>query len=248
MLHIVQLDSFANRYIDELSGGQSQRVALARALVNEPKVLLLDEPLAALDLKIRQHMLSEMKRIHVETGATFVYVTHDQDEAMILSDRVVLMEKGHIVQIDRPEDMYAKPRTLFAAKFLGETNLFEGVVGETGAAGTVVVTPSGQRFASSERVANRQGDKVVVSIRPESFSFHESSDAPSQSARARVDDVVFIGSRSTASPWRMARRPGFRSSATHAPRCPTPERQLLGGRQCRRPALRLTHRSAPFAR
>ncbi|MCO5082983.1 MAG: ABC transporter ATP-binding protein [Rhizobiaceae bacterium] len=196
MLHIVQLDSFANRYIDELSGGQSQRVALARALVNEPKVLLLDEPLAALDLKIRQHMLSEMKRIHVETGATFVYVTHDQDEAMILSDRVVLMEKGHIVQIDRPEDMYAKPRTLFAAKFLGETNLFEGVVGETGAAGTVVVTSSGQRFASSERVANRQGDKVVVSIRPESFSFHESSDAPSQSARARVDDVVFIGSRS----------------------------------------------------
>ncbi|TIX37147.1 MAG: ATP-binding cassette domain-containing protein, partial [Mesorhizobium sp.] len=99
----------------QLSGGQRQRVALARALVVEPAVLLLDEPLAALDLKIRQHMLAEMKRIHAESGTTFVYVTHDQDEAMILSDRVALMEKGRIVQLDRPEDMYARPESLFAA-------------------------------------------------------------------------------------------------------------------------------------
>ncbi|TIT25662.1 MAG: ABC transporter ATP-binding protein, partial [Mesorhizobium sp.] len=149
MLHIVQLDSFANRYIDQISGGQSQRVALARALVNGPKVLLLDEPLAALDLKIRQHMLSEMKRIHAETGATFVYVTHDQDEAMILSDRVVLMEKGRFVQVDRPEDMYAKPKSLFAAKFLGETNLFEAKVTHVNGVGTTAVTPSGIRFLAS---------------------------------------------------------------------------------------------------
>jgi spermidine/putrescine transport system ATP-binding protein len=196
MLHIVQLDSLSGRYIDELSGGQCQRVALARALVNEPKVLLLDEPLAALDLKIRQHMLAEMKRIHAETGATFIYVTHDQDEAMILSDRVVLLEKGRVVQIDRPEDMYARPRTLFAAKFLGETNLFETAVAKSGAEGTVAKTASGLSFISKDRPGKRNGDKVIVSIRPESFSFINNANGSAQLAHGRVEDVVFIGSRS----------------------------------------------------
>ncbi|RVB78631.1 MULTISPECIES: ABC transporter ATP-binding protein [unclassified Mesorhizobium] len=195
MLHIVQLDSFANRYINELSGGQSQRVALARALVNGPKVLLLDEPLAALDLKIRQHMLVEMKRIHAETGATFVYVTHDQDEAMILSDRVVLMEKGRIVQIDRPEIMYAAPRSLFAAKFLGETNLFEAAMASDDASGMTAVTASGLRFHSSVVPAGELRGKVIVSIRPESFRFARDNDT-TQSATGQVEDVIFIGSRS----------------------------------------------------
>lgn len=194
MLHIVQLDSFANRYIDQISGGQSQRVALARALVNGPKVLLLDEPLAALDLKIRQHMLAEMKRIHAESGTTFVYVTHDQDEAMILSDRVALMEKGRIVQLDRPEDMYAKPKSLFAAKFLGETNLFEARVTHVNGVGTTAVTPSGIRFLASDANAS-QDDSVTISIRPESLSF-QSGDAAPQSVEGTVEDIVFIGSRS----------------------------------------------------
>lgn len=196
MLQIVQLESLANRYIDELSGGQCQRVALARALVNEPKVLLLDEPLAALDLKIRQHMLAEMRRIHAETGATFVYVTHDQDEAMILSDRVVLMERGRIVQIDRPEDMYARPKSLFAAKFLGETNLFETAVADSGTQGTVSRTLSGLDFISRDGVGCKAGDKVVVSIRPESFSFVNNDAGSSQKVEGHVEDVVFIGSRS----------------------------------------------------
>lgn len=196
MLNIVQLDSLANRYIDELSGGQCQRVALARALVNEPKVLLLDEPLAALDLKIRQHMLAEMKRIHAETGATFIYVTHDQDEAMILSDRVVLMEKGRIVQIDRPEDMYARPKTLFAAKFLGETNLFETAIADAGRNGTVSKTASGLNFVSRNMAGRKAGDRVIVSIRPESFSFVNNAEGSSQAAQGSVEDVVFIGSRS----------------------------------------------------
>lgn len=195
MLHIVQLDNFANRYIDEISGGQSQRVALARALVNGPKVLLLDEPLAALDLKIRQHMLVEMKRIHTETGATFVYVTHDQDEAMILSDRVVLMERGRIVQIDRPEDMYARPKSLFAAKFLGETNLFDATVSAVNGIGTTAVTPAGIPFLGAETADRHVSERITVSIRPESLSFHGGETA-AQSAEGTVEDVVFIGSRS----------------------------------------------------
>ncbi|RWD31033.1 ABC transporter ATP-binding protein [Mesorhizobium sp.] len=195
ILHIVQLESFADRYIDQISGGQSQRVALARALVNGPKVLLLDEPLAALDLKIRQHMLAEMKRIHAETGATFIYVTHDQDEAMILSDRVALMEKGRIVQLDRPEDMYAKPKSLFAAKFLGETNLFEAKVTHVNGVGTTAVTPSGIRFVASGAPNASQDDGVTISLRPESLSF-QAGDAAPQSVEGTVEDIVFIGSRS----------------------------------------------------
>ncbi len=195
ILNIVQLDHLANRYIDELSGGQSQRVALARALVNEPKVLLLDEPLAALDLKIRQHMLVEMKRIHAQTGATFVYVTPDQDEAMILSDRVVLMEKGRIVQIDRPDVMYARPRSLFAAKFLGETNLFNATVESSRQDFTTAVTDGGVRCrAQGNGLAD--GGKVVVSVRPESMSFQRGSEESAQSASGVVSDIVFIGSRS----------------------------------------------------
>ena len=195
MLHIVQLESLANRYIDQLSGGQSQRVALARALVNGPKVLLLDEPLAALDLKIRQHMLVEMRRIHAETGATFIYVTHDQDEAMILSDRVVLMEKGRIVQVDRPEQMYAKPNSLFAAKFLGETNLFDAIVAQSDTSGTVAATASGLAFSGAEQTGAK-GDRVIVSIRPESMSFEPRPNGASQSAPGKVEDAIFIGSRS----------------------------------------------------
>lgn len=196
MLHIVQLDSFSHRYIDELSGGQSQRVALARALVNRPKVLLLDEPLAALDLKIRQHMLAEMKRIHSETKATFIYVTHDQDEAMVLSDHVVLMERGRIVQIDRPEDMYAKPKSLFAAKFLGETNLFHATVKKCTARETVAVSDTGVLLRSDGRTAYAEGEKVVVSIRPESMGFGSSTREAGQSVTGVVEDITFIGSRS----------------------------------------------------
>jgi spermidine/putrescine transport system ATP-binding protein len=196
MLHIVQLDGFSHRYIDELSGGQSQRVALARALVNRPKVLLLDEPLAALDLKIRQHMLAEMKRIHSETKATFIYVTHDQDEAMILSDHVVLMEKGRIVQVDRPADLYAKPKTLFAAKFLGETNLFEAVVREVDRTQTVALSESGAVFRTDQETIHKSGDKVIVSLRPESLSFDSKVVNERQSMSGVVVDVTFIGSRS----------------------------------------------------
>lgn len=196
MLEIVQLQQFSSRFIDELSGGQCQRVALGRALVNGPKVLLLDEPLAALDLKIRQHMLAEMKRIHTETGATFVYVTHDQDEAMILSDRVVLMEKGRIVQVDQPEDMYACPKSLFAAKFLGETNIFEGKVVDVNGQAASIETAAGQRFVASCSQPVAAAAPVFVSIRPECFSFDACASGKDHHVEGTVEDIVFTGSRS----------------------------------------------------
>ncbi|RWM88758.1 MAG: ABC transporter ATP-binding protein [Mesorhizobium sp.] len=198
LLGIVKLKELSSRAITELSGGQSQRVALARALVNEPKVLLLDEPLAALDLKIRQHMLVEMKRIHAATGATFIYVTHDQDEAMVLSDRIILMEKGRIAQTASPREMYWRPTSLFAAKFLGETNLFEAVVVDATAETVAARTGFADFQASADprrQEVFRRGDFLVVSIRPEALAFTPSSERE-QSTSVTVEESVFMGSRS----------------------------------------------------
>ena len=196
LLSIVQLEEFSDRRISELSGGQSQRVALARALVNRPKVLLLDEPLAALDLKIRQQMLIEMKRIHAETKATFIYVTHDQDEAMILSDRIVLMERGRIMQIDEPRQMYARPKTLFAAKFLGEANILRGKIHESSGDTTVVEISNGDKIVSSVPNDLEAGQSAVVSLRPEAIRFGSSNDGDGETLSGKVEDVTFIGARS----------------------------------------------------
>lgn len=198
MLHLVQLDSFANRWITELSGGQCQRVALARALVNRPDVLLLDEPLAALDLKIRHHMLKELKRIHEETGTTFVYVTHDQDEAMILSDRVVLMNKGEIEQLGSPQDLYASPQSLFCARFFGETNIIDGRVNSV-SEGLASISTSLFSTRGAARKAG-EGDNVSISIRPEAIRLskaNQNSGTPciANSLSGVVQDVAFIGNR-----------------------------------------------------
>ena len=128
MLEIVSLKGYENRRIDNLSGGQQQRVAIARALVNQPKVLLLDEPLAALDLRLRKDMQNELKRIQQATGITFIYVTHDQEEALSMSDTVVVMDKGRIQQIGKPEDIYNEPKNAFVADFIGESNILDGVM------------------------------------------------------------------------------------------------------------------------
>ena len=128
MLEIVSLKGYENRSVDSLSGGQQQRVAIARALVNQPKVLLLDEPLAALDLRLRKDMQIELKRIQQTTGITFIYVTHDQEEALTMSDTVVVMDKGRIQQIGRPEDIYNEPKNAFVADFIGESNILDGVM------------------------------------------------------------------------------------------------------------------------
>jgi len=128
MLNLVNLRGFQERPISSLSGGQQQRVAIARALVNEPEVLLLDEPLGALDLKLRKEMQIELKNMQQKLGITFVYVTHDQDEALSMSDTVAVMNTGHILQIGRPEDIYNEPKNAFVAQFIGESNLITGVM------------------------------------------------------------------------------------------------------------------------
>ncbi|GAA3661351.1 spermidine/putrescine ABC transporter ATP-binding protein [Asaccharospora irregularis] len=128
MLKLVALEGFEKRSIDSLSGGQQQRIAIARALVNEPKVLLLDEPLGALDLKLRQEMQTELKKIQQQLGITFVFVTHDQEEALTMSDTIIVMNKGKIQQMGSPEDIYNEPENAFVARFIGESNIFDGIM------------------------------------------------------------------------------------------------------------------------
>ena len=128
MSKYVNLEEYAERAVTEMSGGQQQRVAIARALVNEPSVLLLDEPLGALDLKLRQEMQHELKKIQQEVGITFIYVTHDQEEALTMSDKIVVMKDGEIQQIGTPTDIYNEPVNEFVANFIGESNIIEGVM------------------------------------------------------------------------------------------------------------------------
>lgn len=128
MLKLVSLEGYEKRSVDSLSGGQQQRIAIARALVNEPKVLLLDEPLGALDLKLRQEMQTELKKIQQKLGITFIFVTHDQEEALSMSDTIVVMNKGKIQQMGTPEDIYNEPKNSFVARFIGESNIFDGVM------------------------------------------------------------------------------------------------------------------------
>ncbi len=128
MLHLVALDGFEKRKVESLSGGQQQRVAIARALVNKPEILLLDEPLGALDLKLRKEMQIELKKIQKEVGITFVFVTHDQEEALTMSDTIIVMNKGIIQQMGTPEDIYNEPANAFVADFIGESNLLNGLM------------------------------------------------------------------------------------------------------------------------
>ena len=161
MLNIVGLKGYENRRTDSLSGGQQQRVAIARALVNRPKVLLLDEPLAALDLRLRKDMQNELKRIQQAMGITFVYVTHDQEEALALSDTVVVMDKGRIQQIGKPEDIYNEPKNAFVADFIGESNILDGTMLED-----YRVKFFGRIFECVDK-GFQPGEPVDVVIRPE---------------------------------------------------------------------------------
>ena len=161
MLRLVNLKGFENRTIDSLSGGQQQRVAIARALVNEPKVLLLDEPLGALDLKLRKEMQIELKNMQKRVGITFIYVTHDQEEALTMSDTVVVMDKGIIQQIGTPVDIYNEPKNAFVAKFIGESNIVDGIMHED-----FVVEFAGRAFECVDKGFDKN-EKVDVVIRPE---------------------------------------------------------------------------------
>lgn len=198
MLDIVRLSEFASRRPSQLSGGQQQRVALARALVNYPSALLLDEPLAALDLKLREAMQIELKRIQREVEITFVFVTHDQGEALTMSDRIAVMSQGVVEQIGTPVDIYKKPQTLFVAGFIGSANLLPATVTRADSAGAAVVLGGGDtitvRVASvATDVTMQSGEKVTVMLRPEHL--HVSAEQPSgESLAATVTDIVFQGS------------------------------------------------------
>ena len=161
MLEVVSLKGFDRRRIDQLSGGQQQRVAIARALVNRPKVLLLDEPLGALDLRLRKDMQNELKRIQQQMGITFIYVTHDQEEALTMSDTVVVMDKGRIQQIGTPEDIYNEPKNAFVADFIGESNILNGVMVRD-----KVVKMYGKEFPCVDG-GFAENEPVDVVIRPE---------------------------------------------------------------------------------
>jgi spermidine/putrescine transport system ATP-binding protein len=166
-LELVSLAGYGKRRRSQLSGGQQQRVALARALVNRPQVLLLDEPLGALDLKLRKQMQLELKRIQKEVGITFVFVTHDQEEAMTISDRIAVMNNGKIEQLGRPEDVYERPATVFVAEFLGASNLLEGTYRGTQGGWGQVELANGVRIRIPIEQDRRDGESVRVGVRPE---------------------------------------------------------------------------------
>jgi spermidine/putrescine transport system ATP-binding protein len=195
-LRLVELDHLAARRPASLSGGQQQRVALARAVVNRPALLLLDEPLGALDLKLRRQMQLELKSIQTEVGLTFVHVTHDQEEAMTMADTVAVMNKGAIEQMGAPEVLYELPATVFVANFLGQSNLFVGPVQDSGG-DTIGVEITGRRLTVPKSRAQRQAGIVTVGIRPEKLTLHASEDtiAPGSNilGPGRVTDVSFSG-------------------------------------------------------
>jgi spermidine/putrescine transport system ATP-binding protein len=195
-LHTVQLDALADRYPRELSGGQQQRVALARALANRPAVLLLDEPLGALDLKLREEMQFELKRIQREVGISFVYVTHDQGEALTMSDRIAVMNHGKVEHLGSPEEVYLRPASLFVAGFIGQASLLPVQVVEREGRGWMVTLPGGGRTrvdsASPETAAAAPG---VLILRPEHLRI-TADDGPNGHARLaiRVLEETFQGS------------------------------------------------------
>ena len=198
ILDMIQMSEHAWKYPNQLSGGQKQRVAIARALVDRPKVLLLDEPLAALDLKLRQHMLLELDTIHDQVGITFMYVTHDQGEAMSLSDRIAVINRGRIEQLDGPAKIYEAPSSRFVASFIGDTNFFSGEIVAT-EGDYCTIRPMG--FPDIRAYNDKQlkvGQKVDLSVRPEKIRVTLAPPPPEKGASinvypSTVQDIVYQG-------------------------------------------------------
>lgn len=183
VLELVDLEGFEHRNVSTLSGGQQQRVAIARALVNKPEILLLDEPLGALDLKMRKEMQLELKNMHRELGITFIYVTHDQEEALTMSDKIVVMSAGEIQQIGTPEDIYNEPKNTFVADFIGESNIFNGIM-----TGSMKARFAGGEFITVDDV--KEGTQITAVIRPEDVQIVSPSEGQ---IKGIVSDVIFKG-------------------------------------------------------
>jgi len=193
VLDLVQMEHLADRKTDQLSGGQQQRVALARALAPKPKVLLLDEPLSALDFKLRKEMQVELKRLQSETGITFIFVTHDQEEALTMSDRVAVMKDGLILQVGNPREIYDHPARRFVADFIGDINILKGTIdGRGGARATVKLNAGYQGEAGLPADPDSLGSEVSIAIRPEQLSFV--SDAGVAHLSGTVRHISYFGS------------------------------------------------------
>ena len=193
-LEMVQLPGMENRKPDQLSGGQQQRVALARALVNRPKVLLLDEPLGALDLKLRKAMQLELKALQHRVGITFVYVTHDQEEALTMSDRIAVMNQGRVLQVGTPEEIYERPAERFVADFIGETNFLGGTVLRRDGDYVVVDVPGMPAVLAQSAGEFAPGKKVTVAVRPEKIAIQkEECRRENNCCQGTIETVVYIG-------------------------------------------------------
>jgi spermidine/putrescine transport system ATP-binding protein len=194
VLELVELSGYQDRKATELSGGQKQRVAMARALVREPDVLLLDEPLASLDRKLRQHMEVELKRIQNKLGITFIYVTHDQEEALTMSDRIAVMNDGQLEQIGETTELYEQPESKFVATFLGETNLFEGAV-RSAESGTVLDISDDLKIKIAESIAGTETN-IAYTVRPEEIHLHSPNKTISSPNKwfGTVTEAIFKGS------------------------------------------------------
>jgi len=196
-LELVRLDpdTFSRRMPSQLSGGQRQRIALARALVLEPAILLLDEPLGAIDLKLRKEMQLELKALNQRLGITFVYVTHDQEEALTMSDRIAVMDRARIVQVGTPAEIYENPRTAFVAGFIGESNFLDGrVAGQAGGQWTVA-RADGLSFQIPDQAGLREGQTVRVAVRPEWMDLFLPGQVPTgeNAIPGAVRDVIYLG-------------------------------------------------------
>ena len=191
MLGLVQLGGFEKRFPSQLSGGQKQRVAIARALINKPKVLLLDEPLGALDLKLRKQMQLELKRLQRKLNITFIYVTHDQEEALTMSDRIAVMSDGILQQVGTPKEIYEHPATRFVASFIGETNLFDGAISESHGDLLTIALECGMVQARASGFGDRE--MVALSIRPERVMY-STEPVEGFTIKAVVREQIYAGS------------------------------------------------------
>jgi len=196
-LELVKLPGFETRYPNQLSGGQQQRIALARALVFQPKILLMDEPLGALDKKLRDHMRLEIKHLQESLNITVIYVTHDQEEALTMSDRIAIMNYGRIVQLDTPVELYESPVNLFVADFIGESNFMQGRVAETNGDSAAIETEEGLKFWVRRPIRMETGEEISVAVRPEKIQVLASEqDGPEEIVNrfsGRIEEIVYLG-------------------------------------------------------
>ncbi|MES2534506.1 MAG: ABC transporter ATP-binding protein [Pseudomonadota bacterium] len=192
VLALVRLSGYEDRAISMLSGGQKQRVAIARAIVNDPEVLLLDEPLGALDLQLRLQMHEELKRIHKETGSTWIFVTHDQGEAITLSDRIAVMSEGQIVQLGTPRDIYERPGSRFVAQFVGHANFIDSVCEETQTDGRCTISAAGWRLEGQSTTPLQKGMRTLAVLRHEKLRIAPAS-ATADGFMGRVTEAIYLG-------------------------------------------------------